>query len=215
MRRCAAASATSPSHCRRTTSTRTGGTSGTSSTGSTRRAAAPPATTTSSRGRRAVAEFPPSPDEEDKDDENYHVITETTMEDVPPSVGDLPQEYQALVAGGYDEEALFQQALEASKADEDEVCPATARPSSSRAWWPTIWPRCHHHHSRRTRDHLPTTRGRRCRCHPDFFTASVAMTTHRGWSSTRRRSPSRRSSSTSSPTMTSSWRRRSCGRIIF
>jgi hypothetical protein len=27
------------------------------------------------------------------------------------------------VAGGYDEEALFQQALEASKADEDEVCP--------------------------------------------------------------------------------------------
>jgi hypothetical protein len=45
------------------------------------------------------------------------------MEDVPLSAGDLPPEYQALVAGGYDEEALFQQALEASKVDEDEVCP--------------------------------------------------------------------------------------------
>jgi hypothetical protein len=45
------------------------------------------------------------------------------MQDVPPGAGDLPPEYQALLAGGYDEEALFQQALEASKADEDEVCP--------------------------------------------------------------------------------------------
>jgi hypothetical protein len=45
------------------------------------------------------------------------------MEDVPPGAGDMPPEYQALVAGGYDKEALFQQALEASKADEDEVCP--------------------------------------------------------------------------------------------
>jgi hypothetical protein len=45
------------------------------------------------------------------------------MEDVPPGAGDLPPKYQALVAGGYNEEALFQQTLEASKADEDEVCP--------------------------------------------------------------------------------------------
>jgi hypothetical protein len=46
------------------------------------------------------------------------------MRDVPPDAGDLSPEYQALVAGGYDEEALFQQALEASKTDEDEVCPS-------------------------------------------------------------------------------------------
>jgi hypothetical protein len=71
------------------------------------------------RGRRV----PPPPDEEDEDDENYHVVTEAAMEDVPPSAGDLPPEYQTLVAGGYDEKVLFQQALEASKADEDEVCP--------------------------------------------------------------------------------------------
>jgi hypothetical protein len=46
------------------------------------------------------------------------------MVDVPPSAEDLPPEYQAIVAGGYDEEALLRQALEASKTDEDEVCPA-------------------------------------------------------------------------------------------
>jgi hypothetical protein len=69
------------------------------------------------RGRRVP------PDEEDEDDENYHVVKEEAMEDVPPGAGDLPQEYQALVAGGYDEEALLQQALEASKADKDVVCP--------------------------------------------------------------------------------------------
>jgi hypothetical protein len=59
----------------------------------------------------------------DEDDENYHVFMEAAMQDVPPGSGDLPPGYQALVAGGYDEESLFQQVLEASKADEDEVCP--------------------------------------------------------------------------------------------
>jgi hypothetical protein len=54
------------------------------------------------------------------------------------------------VAGGYDEEALFQQALEASKADEDEVCPGYSR----------------------TRGRLPTTRGRRYRCRLEFRAAS-------------------------------------------
>jgi hypothetical protein len=63
------------------------------------------------------------PDEEDEDEENYHVVKEEAMEDVPPGAGDLPQEYQALVAGGYDEKALLQQALEASKAEKDVVCP--------------------------------------------------------------------------------------------
>jgi hypothetical protein len=43
------------------------------------------------------------------------------MEDVapPPGAEDLPLEYQAVVAGGYDEEALLQLVLEASKADKD------------------------------------------------------------------------------------------------
>jgi hypothetical protein len=43
--------------------------------------------------------------------------------DVPPGAGDLPSKYQALVAGGYDEEVLLQQVLEASKAEEDEAYP--------------------------------------------------------------------------------------------
>jgi hypothetical protein len=50
------------------------------------------------------------------------------MEDVvPPGAGDLPSEYQAVVAAGYDEEALLQQVLEASKADEDERQEALTR----------------------------------------------------------------------------------------
>jgi hypothetical protein len=72
---------------------------------------------------------PPSPDEEDED---YHVVKEKADEamedaappcdgDVPPGVGDLPLDYQAVMAGGYDEEAMLQQVLEASKADEDKV----------------------------------------------------------------------------------------------
>jgi hypothetical protein len=60
----------------------------------------------------------------DEEDEDYHVVREeadVAMEDptLPSGAGDLPPEYQAVVAGGYDEEALLQQVLEASKADED------------------------------------------------------------------------------------------------
>jgi hypothetical protein len=74
-----------------------------------------------------VADSPsPLPDEEDKDDEDYHVIkkeADVAMEDIalPPGAGDLPSEYQAVVAVGYDEEALLQQVLEASKANEDKI----------------------------------------------------------------------------------------------
>jgi hypothetical protein len=100
---------------------RTDGSGATSSTGSTRRAAAPPATRTSSHGRHTRSSS--SPDEEDEDDENYHVVKEEAMEDVPPGVEYVPPEYQALVADGYDEETILLQAMEASKADEDEVCP--------------------------------------------------------------------------------------------
>jgi hypothetical protein len=81
-------------------------------------------------GRRV----PPPPNEDDDDDKDYHVVNEeadVAMEDaapprggdVLPGAGDLPPEYQALVAGGYDEEALLQQVLEASKADEDKAYP--------------------------------------------------------------------------------------------
>jgi hypothetical protein len=42
------------------------------------------------------------------------------MEDAAqPATGDLPLEYQVVLDVGYDKEALLQQALEASKADED------------------------------------------------------------------------------------------------
>jgi hypothetical protein len=58
----------------------------------------------------------PSPDEEDEDDEDYNVVKEeadVAMEDAapPPSDGDLPPEYHTVVAAGYDEEALLQQAF--------------------------------------------------------------------------------------------------------
>jgi hypothetical protein len=72
---------------------------------------------------------PPPPDEEDEDDEDYHVVKEeadVAMEDAapPPGARDLPPEYQVVLAAGYDEEALLQQALEASKADEDKIFPS-------------------------------------------------------------------------------------------
>jgi hypothetical protein len=65
-----------------------------------------------------------SPDKEDKDNKDYHVVKEeadVAMEDAAPpqGAGVLPPEYQAVVAGGYDEEALLQQVLKASKAEED------------------------------------------------------------------------------------------------
>jgi hypothetical protein len=54
---------------------------------------------------------------------DYHIVKEDATPprggDVPPGAGDLPLEYQPVMAGGYDEKALLQQVLEASKADED------------------------------------------------------------------------------------------------
>jgi hypothetical protein len=131
--------------------------------------------------------------------------------DVPPCAGDLPPEYQALVAGGYDEEALLQQVLEASKADEDKAYPGYSNAISLTGWWQSTWRQCHlNHHYRRTLLSWRRTRGRRCRRHPAFRAGD--MTTRTGWSSTRRCSPSRRSLLTSSPTMRSSWRWHSCRR---
>jgi hypothetical protein len=46
------------------------------------------------------------------------------MEDATsPGAGDLPTKYQAALAAGYDEDALLQQVLEASKAYEDHAFP--------------------------------------------------------------------------------------------
>jgi hypothetical protein len=98
-------------------------------------------------GRVPRRGFPP--DEEDEDDEDYPVVKEEADEamedaappcggdvppgggDVPPGGGDvplgavdLPSEYQAVVAACYDGEALLQQVLEASKANEDKIFPS-------------------------------------------------------------------------------------------
>jgi hypothetical protein len=68
----------------------------------------------------------PSPYEEDEEedhDDDYGVIKEEADEAMadatPPGAGNLPPQYQAVLADGYDEQALLQQVLEASKADED------------------------------------------------------------------------------------------------
>jgi hypothetical protein len=46
------------------------------------------------------------------------------MEDAaPPGAGDLPLEYQAVLAAGYNKDALQQQVLEVSKAEEDRAYP--------------------------------------------------------------------------------------------
>jgi hypothetical protein len=59
------------------------------------------------RGRRVA------PNKEDEDDEDYHIVKEeadVAMEEAapPPGIGDVPPEYQAVVAVGYDKEALLQ-----------------------------------------------------------------------------------------------------------
>jgi hypothetical protein len=66
------------------------------------------------------------PDEEDNDDD-FDVIKEEASEAIeyaaPPSTGNPPPEYQPVLAAGYDEDALLQQVLKASKADEDRAFP--------------------------------------------------------------------------------------------
>jgi hypothetical protein len=66
------------------------------------------------------------PDEED-DDDNYDIVNEEADEAMavaaPPGVGDLPPEYQAILAASYVDDALLQHVLEASKADEDAAFP--------------------------------------------------------------------------------------------
>jgi hypothetical protein len=61
------------------------------------------------------------------EDDHYDIINQETdeaMEDAaPPGSADLPSEYLAVLAIRYDEEALLQQVLEASKADEEALFP--------------------------------------------------------------------------------------------
>jgi hypothetical protein len=81
-------------------------------------------------GRRSPSRTPPpdeKDEEEDDDHDDYDVVKEEADQAmtvfIPPGAEDLPPEYQAVVAAGYDEDALLQQVLEASKADEDERFP--------------------------------------------------------------------------------------------
>jgi hypothetical protein len=106
------------------------------------------------------------------------------------------------VAGSYDEKALLQQVLEASKPDEDtrfpdlqEALTLTGMVALLQVSLPPPPPLPPH------APLLATYEGQ------EVLPGSV--TTRTEWSSTLRRSPSRRSSSTSSSTMMSSWRRHS------
>jgi hypothetical protein len=66
----------------------------------------------------------PSPDEPY---DHYDIVKQEAneaMEDAaPPGVGDLPPEYQGVLAVGYGEDTFLQQVLEASKANEDRAFP--------------------------------------------------------------------------------------------
>jgi hypothetical protein len=69
-----------------------------------------------------INEFPP-----DEEDDDYDVVkkeADEAIEDAaPPNAGNLPPEYQPVLAAGYDEDALLQQVLEASKANEYRTFP--------------------------------------------------------------------------------------------
>jgi hypothetical protein len=73
---------------------------------------------------------PPAPDEEDDqyDLQEDNVIIkqedDEAMDDAAaPGIGNLPPAYKVVLAAGYDEEALIQQVLEASKVGEDAAFP--------------------------------------------------------------------------------------------
>jgi hypothetical protein len=130
-----------------------------------------------------------APDEEDDDD--YNIIKEEADEAIEDaalsSTSNLPLEYLIVLAAGYDKYALLQQVLETSKANRSTRSPTSRVLLPSPEWWRSICPLCHlHHHYHCTRSRWRIMTGRRCRLRP----AS--------------RSPSRRSSSTFSPTTRSS-----------
>jgi hypothetical protein len=72
---------------------------------------------------QAVQDFPANEDDDDDDDhdEDHHVIIVKKEEEDANVAGtdQLPPKYEAVLAAGYDEETLMQQALATSKAEED------------------------------------------------------------------------------------------------
>jgi hypothetical protein len=75
----------------------------------------------------AVEEF--LADTDDDDDEDYHppeqdVVVKQEVEDTNMTgTSHLPMEYQAVMAAGYDKDALMQQALATCQAEEDAAFP--------------------------------------------------------------------------------------------
>jgi hypothetical protein len=75
-----------------------------------------------------VDEFPPDEEDDHYDLPEDDVIVkqeanEAMKDAATPGAGDLPPEYQAVHAAGYYKDALLQQVMESSKADEDRAFP--------------------------------------------------------------------------------------------
>jgi hypothetical protein len=74
-----------------------------------------------------VEDPPPPLGEDDEEEDDNHVVkdeVDVAMEDAAlPGAVDLPLEYQAVIAAGYDKEALLRQVFEESKANEDKIFP--------------------------------------------------------------------------------------------
>jgi hypothetical protein len=62
--------------------------------------------------RRGLPPPPEEDEEEEEDDDDYDIVKKEADKAMvvatPPGVGDLPPEYQAILAASYDENALLQ-----------------------------------------------------------------------------------------------------------
>jgi hypothetical protein len=128
-------SSTSRRRCDSIANTRARASGKLSSHGSTTSSGHRPTAEYSSRGKptTGVPCYPADEDEdEDKDDDNfdldeddadYQPQDDVVVKQEAETAGQLPSEYQAMLAAEYDEDALMQQVLEASKADEDVAFP--------------------------------------------------------------------------------------------
>jgi hypothetical protein len=112
----------------------------------------PPSTVSTSRGRPSPSRT--SPDKEDEEEDDDHDDFDVVKEDadqamaaaVPPGAGDLPPEYQAVVAAGYDEEPSCSRSWRHPRPTKTRSSLSTATPLPSRAWWQSTWHLCHLHH---------------------------------------------------------------------
>jgi hypothetical protein len=132
---------------------------------------------------------------------------EALEDTAPPGAGNLPPEYHAILAVGYDEDTLLQQVLEAYKANEDarfpnlqEALTLTGMVAEHLASMPPPHPLSAHTSPQTAylRQEVPPP--------PVLHPSGIVRTTRTDCSSTLH-SPSQRLSSTSSPTTRSSWRR--------